>query len=279
MIVATRPIRPSAALPIYGNNATRQTAKPLYLLGRCQTTVSVDGPALKVVVEQRASQRYPFARVARIISGQRVDWRADALACCQQQRLPIVFIGAEQQVTGYLQPAQAKRSSLDRLIEEFLDRPDWPSHYRNWQRAERMDLLLRWRAERHQAGTNIDPSDFDELVRRHVYHPDDARFRVPVPVIPAGMITAYVLQVLDRAGLQACYWGDQGHPLALADELDRLLQLAMQLEISGCGSEFHSDQATLLRLAHAFGNSLQSTLQRLLGRLHRRLRTTLEQWH
>ncbi len=281
MIVATRSAHPEPFLPAVARHSTGADPArlPLYLYGRQPTSVDIDGPALKVDVVARASRRFPLARIARIICGHRVEWRAAALACCQQQRLPIVFVGADQQVTGYLQPVLAVRSRLDRLIEEFIDRPDWPEHYRNWQRAERMDLLLAWRAGRHQAGFHVDESGFDERVRRHVYHPDDPGHRPVIPGLPAGMILAYVLQILDRAGLQARYWGDGGKPLPLADDLDKFLQLAMYLEIGACGLDFSNDAATVQRLAGAFGSKLQATMRRLLGRLHRRLRATLEQWH
>lgn len=280
MIVATRTAHSAPARPYLARDsiAAEPARLPLYLYGRQPTSVGIDGPALKVEVAARASRRFPFARIARIISGHRVEWRAEALSCCQQQRLPIVFVGADQQVTGYLQPIQAMRSRLDRLIEEFVDRPDWSAHYHNWQRAERMDLLLAWRAARQQAGFQVDESHFDELVRRHVYHPDQPSYRPTVAGLPAGMISAYVLQVLDRAGLQPCYWGDGGQPLSLADDIDALLQLAMYLEIGAGGLDFHDDAATLQHLAGVFGSKLQSSMRRLLDRLHRRLRLTLEQW-
>jgi hypothetical protein len=57
---------------------------PLYLYGRNATQVSADRPALLVRMAHQATMRYPYTRLARIISGPTVEWQARALAACRQ---------------------------------------------------------------------------------------------------------------------------------------------------------------------------------------------------
>lgn len=251
---------------------------PLYLYGQSPTQVSANGPALLVRITQKAPLRYPFARIARVIAGPRVEWQASALAACQREGLPIVFLDAAGEPTGYLQPAQGKPSRLDSDIEEMLDRADWHIHYHHWQRAERMELLQGWRQARLAAGGEIEEADFRELVRQHVYRPE-TESTLFIPHSPqAGALTAYTLQALHHAGLKTRYWDEHGKPLELAADLTRLTMLALQLELHGLGAGMHGDNTALLRVLHSFGPRINQLLPHLLGSLHRRLKSLLEEW-
>lgn len=251
---------------------------PLYLYGQNPIDVGVDGPALLVRIVNKAALRYPFARLARIISGPRVQWRADALAACQREALPIVFLDGAGEPTGYLQPVQGKPSRLNGVIEEMLDRADWRMHYSHWLRAERMKLLQDWRRAQEAAGKTVDPDDFRELVRQHAYRPETEPLPFASSSPQAGALTAYTLQALHQAGVQPRYWGDHGQALELAADLARLLGLALHLEMHGLGSALHGDNAALLRVLHSFGARIDQHLPHLLGSLHRRLKTLLEEW-
>jgi len=251
---------------------------PLYLYGKSPTRVGADGPALLVRSADKAPLRYPFARLARVIAGPRVEWQASALAACRREGLPIVFLDAVGAPTGYLLPVQGKPSRLDAVIEEILDRADWPLHYGNWLRARRMKLLLDWRRARRAAGRDIEEQDLLELIRRHVYRPEAERFAFPQQAVQAGALTAYALQTLHRAGLKPRYWGIDGKPLEVADDLARLLGLAMHLEMHGLGAMLHGNDAALLHVLHSFGARIEGLLAQTLGSLHRRLRTLLEEW-
>lgn len=251
---------------------------PLYLYGQNPTSVSADGPALLVQASHKSPLRYPLARLTRVISGPRVEWRASALAACQRERLPIVFLDTAGAPTGYLQPIQGKPSRLDTDIEELLDRADWRVYYTHWQRAERMELLQGWRQSRHAAGNQVDDTEFGELVRQHVYQPESepALFTRHSP--QAGALTAYTLQALQVAGLKPRYWDEQGKPLELARDLTQLTQLALRLEMHGLGNGLHGDNAALLRVLHSFGATIETLLPHLLGSLRRRLKNLLEEW-
>jgi len=251
---------------------------PLYLYGQSPTQVSADGPALRVCVAHKAHSRYPFARIARVIAGPRVEWQASALAACQHEGLPIVFLDGAGEPTGYLQPAQGKPSRLNSVIEEMLDRADWAMHYSHWLRAERMALLQDWRRTRLAAGKAIDADEFRELIRQHVYRPETEACLCALQSPQAGALSAVALQALHQAGLQPRYWGEHGDPLELAGDITRLLGLALHLEMHGLGASLHGDNAALLRVLHSFGARINQLLPHLLGSLHRRLKTLLEEW-
>ena len=48
--------------------------------------------------------------------------------------------------------------------------------------------------------------------------------------------------------------------------------------MQGLGSSLHGEQAALLRVLHSFGPRIDQTLTHLLGSLHRRLKSLLEEW-
>lgn len=251
---------------------------PLYLYGQNPTQVSADGPALLVRIAHKAPLRYPLARIARVIAGPRVEWQASALAACQHEGLPIVFLDAAGEPTGYLQPAQGKHSRLDSDIEEMLDRADWRIHYNHWQRAQRMELLQAWRQARLAAGGETDEADFRELVRQHVYRPETEPDLFAPHSPQAGALTAYTLQALHKTGLKTRYWDEQGKALELAADLTGLTTLALHLELHGLGTSLHGDNAALLRVLHSFGPRIEGLLPHLLGSLRRRLKSLLEEW-
>jgi len=251
---------------------------PLYLYGRQPTQVNADGPALRVCIVGKTPLRYPFARIARVIAGPRVEWQATALAACQHEGLPIVFLNAAGVPTGYLQSVQGKTSRLHSVLEEMLGRPDWAMHYSHWLRAERMNLLQAWRRARQAAGKDVIEDDFRELVRQHIYRPETETLDLPPHSIEAGALTACTLQTLHLAGLQPRYWGGHGEPLELAADLARLLGLVLHLEMHGMGASLHGENAALLRVLHSFGARLSEHLSHLLGSLHCRFKTQLETW-
>ena len=251
---------------------------PLYLYGQSPTQVSANGPALLVRIPQKAPLRYPLSRLARVIAGPRVEWQASALAACQHEGLPIVFLDGAGEPTGYLQPMQGKPSRLDSVIEEMLDRVDWPMHYSHWLRAERMGLVQDWHRAQLAAGRELEKNDFRELVRQHVYRPESEPTLFDAHSPQAGALTAYTLQTLHQAGVKPRYWGQHGDPLELAADLSHLLGLALHLEMHGLGAGLHGDNAALLRVLHSFGPRINQLLSHLLGSLHRRLKSLLEEW-
>jgi len=256
----------------------RAARLPLYLIGPSSTTIAADGPALKVQRVGQAPKRYPLSRIARIIAGPRVEWRTSALAACQREGLPIVFLGPTGVPSGWLQPARCKTSRLNGVIEEIVSRPDWRGYYDCWLRSTRMKMLQAWRCDRHAQASPVVESDFREMVRCHVYRFASEVLSFPSAALHSAALTAYALQTLQRAGLKPQYWGDHGKALDLADDLARLLGLDLHLEMHGLGAAMHGDAAAMLHFLHQFNDRLDRHRLDLLGSLHQCFKSTLEAW-
>jgi hypothetical protein len=265
--------QPAAAQPV------RPMRLPLYLVGRKAVTVRTDGPALLAQSKGEAARRYPLARIARVLTGPRNEWRPCALAACQQSGLPIVFLDAAGRVTGHLQPWQPRPSTLHGLIAETLARRKWQLAYHHWFRAECMRLVHRWCEQRVVNGKPVNDRDRRELIRSHVYQPGATRLTAGWHPLYEGAITAYVMQALREAGLEPCYWGENARPLHLAQDLTQLAELSLRLEMHGLGQAVHGDNSAMLHILHSFGETIGGQLRTWLGSLHRNLRTGLEQWH
>jgi len=274
-----------AAAPVHARTAPPAAAAgepgrrlPLYLYGRAATQVGVDGPALLVRRADKAPARYPFSRLARVVSGAGVEWTARALAACIEHDLPIVFLDRAGQPAGYLHAAQTKPSRLDDLLTELLDRPDGLDRYALWLRHERMHVLRAWRAERTAVGADVGEDEYRELVRRHVYREETGPLGLAGEHLYLGAVSAYAIDQIQRAGIRPLYWGLHGQPLRLADDLADLLALDLSLRLRGLGEAARGDDAALLTVLHAYGQGLTERCRCTLGRLHRHLSETLDEW-
>lgn len=252
---------------------------PLYLQGSYATHVEADGPSLIVRTDSRSPARYPLNRIARIIANNKVEWRSSALVQCQQHGIPIVFLDRFGDPTGYLQPALAHPSQLDTVLEEMLDRADWQLFYQSWQQAERMQLVQAWIARWQENGQHPDTATIRETIHRHVYQADTTWLAFAQGETLAGALTASALTSVHLAGMKPVYWGQDGNPLYLAQDLARYVALAIHLEWQGLGAAMHADKAFLLDAIHS-SDTRQSTLAReWLGHLHVYLKRRLEAWH
>ncbi|OGT88824.1 MAG: hypothetical protein A2514_08240 [Gammaproteobacteria bacterium RIFOXYD12_FULL_61_37] len=260
------------------NLQTTSPRLPLYLQGKRPTQVGADGPALRVIVANGAPLRYPLARLARVISTQRVNWRGEAIAACLCEGLPIVFLDNAGEPAGYLMPLQGKPSRLDGLLEELLALPEGDVCYNNWLRAARMSLLHAWRHRREQAGEPIAEEEFHELIHRHLYQPELENHAFVRAGPYAGALLARVLQALHQAGLKPRYWCHQGRPIELAADIAQLLGLSLYLDMRGFMDQAQGDNAALLYLLHKAGSRLETGLTELLGSLHRRVKIRVEEW-
>ncbi len=275
MIVHTAIPSPRPAVQAEAVTARRL---PLYLYGRNPTQVDLDGPALRVRRKDKADNRYPLARVSRILSGMAVEWHSRALKACLEAQIPIIFLDKTGEPQGHLQPALRKPSRLDTLLEELLDRPDGHAQYALWLRAERMRTLLVWHRTSIAQGREPDPQAYRELARRYVYQGEDPSLGLAGNHIYNSALYALALQHIHRAGTRAIHWGQDGVPLHLANDLSALLRLALALELQGLGQAAQVQDAALLTVLHAFGPTLNQRSQEILGRLVRRLTQLLEEW-
>lgn len=249
---------------------------PLYLKGREHTTVDAEGPALAVHRTGKSIARYPIARLSRIISGRNVQWSGRALNLCMQEEIPIVILSDKGNPCGYIQPAIVHRSTLDSLLQQWVDVPNWRISLENWQRAQRMRLVKTWCARRVQSGHDVSETLFRELVRLHVQHKKTTE--TEANSFWCAALAAYVSQKLHQAGVAARYWGHGGDVLDLRGILLELLQVALALEFAGVGRAAHADEATKLRVLHAFGETMNETIAHIIGSLHQYIRSQLEAW-
>lgn len=250
---------------------------PLYLRGQEHTTVDAAGPALAVRRTGKSIARHPIARLSRIISGRNVQWSGRALNLCMQEEIPIVILDDKGSPCGYIQPAIVHRSTLDSLLQQWVDIPHWHISLENWQRAQRIRLVKAWCANRVLSGHDVSEKEFRELVRLHVQRMKT--MKTETNSLWCAALAAYVSQKLQEAGAAARYWGHGGDVLDLRGVLLELLEVALALEFAGFGQAAHTNEAAQLRILHAFGKTMNQTIALILGSLHQYIRSQLEEWH
>jgi len=272
----------SSPLPVLATTPSRAGTepqrRPLYLRPRGKTRVDMDGPALRVRSAGRAEVRYPLYRVSRVVASPDVEWSARALRACLETGIPIVLVGENGAPLGSVFPASPHTSRLSEAIDELLDRPDWSEIYATWLRAARMRILREWRADREAAGRPPAPGEFRELVRRYVYAGADAAPFGEAGGLWRGAICALAAGALSRAGLQATYWGAGGTVLRLLDDLTRLAELCLRMEVHARMEESLVGEAIVLRVFHAISDKLDNKCALVLASLARRIRQVLAEW-
>ncbi len=143
--------------------------KPLYLLGREQTDVVLDGPALRVSRNGHADARVPLRRLARVIVSGRVNWATNALLACADHDVPVVFLRRSGTVRArWLGICSRRDGWFYRNWSYLIDRPDWRQQYGQWRRSalqratalsvRRMGLTIRREPEELE-------HDFNEFAR------------------------------------------------------------------------------------------------------------------
>ena len=252
--------------------------RPLYLCARHKARVDADGPALRVRSSGRAEARYPLYRVSRVIASNRVDWSAAALEACLEAGIPIVIVASSGAPLGSVQPARVSDSPLASAIDELLDRPDWREIYDNWLRAARMRVLAEWKAERNAAGIPLAPGEFSELVRKFVYRPAEAISFEEATGLWRAAVCALAATALTRVGLRPVHWGAGGTAVNLLDDLARLLEVRLRLEVSVSMQQALDGEALTLRVFHAISNKLDAQCRRVLLSLARRAKQVLAEW-
>lgn len=252
--------------------------RPLYLCTRFKARVDADGPALRVRSAGRAEVRYPLYRVSRVVAGNRVDWSAAALEACLQSGIPIVIVAGSGTPLGSVQPARVSASRFFEDIDELLDRSDWREIYDNWLRATRMRVLSEWRTSREATSDPLVPGEFGEMVRRFVYGRVDAiPFEEGTGLLHAALV-ALAATGLRRAGLQPVHWGAGGTALNLLDDVARVLELRLRLEVRGAMGQALHGEALALRVLHSISDELDAQCEGILRSLARRVKQVLAEW-
>jgi len=236
-------------------------ARTLYLGEGGQKWVSCNDMALVVKDETSPEMRYPVARVARIVSSVRVDWRGSALALCMQAGITISWVTTNGAALGTClasQPPADAAVALETLLESDagLDR------YWSWLRHRRMAVLVRW-AE--GSSKRIAPHQWETLKREWVYAGHLAQ-HLPERLRP--LVLAYVQHALGQHRLTRTVWGPQAQAIELDQDLVELLWGEMNL-YAGNLMENLQQQPDLVALAERWIGANAATCTQHLYSLQR----------
>ena len=142
-------------------------ARALYLGSHEHKRVTCTDEALVVTNTRAQVQRYPVARLARIVSSAEVvDWSGGALALCMRCGIGITRLDARGRSLGAAYPAVRNNTGFATALELMVERAEGLQRYQNWLRARRMEILVRWGQER---ADRISPREWEATKRGWVY--------------------------------------------------------------------------------------------------------------
>ncbi|MCZ7627162.1 MAG: hypothetical protein FIA96_07385 [Betaproteobacteria bacterium] len=209
--------------------------RPLYLDGREPLSVSLDGPALCVRGLKRADGRYPLGRVSRVMVSGAVHWQTEALLACMKAGVIVCFTDADGVIVGHCLGATQRATSLSRRLDEFLDRPDWETLYRNWCESAERDAILQLQRRLRLQFPSLRTRDVQKTLLQYATSLMPAA--VPhhhIVVRLQGHLHALVLDLLRRSGLGA--------------ELEVFRNIGLDLHRDFCRLLWWDLQATTLEL-------------------------------
>lgn len=94
--------------------------------------IGLDGPALRVTVEGRATVYFPLRRVSRIVAGPSAEFRTEAILACAQEGIVIVWQDASRGFVARTVGRTNARSGMRQAVIELLLDPEWQPRYRGW---------------------------------------------------------------------------------------------------------------------------------------------------
>lgn len=198
-------------------------ARALYLGAAEKKRVACTDEALVVTNERKQTWRYPVARVARVVCSTVVDWSGAALALCLRRGIGIAWVDARGEPLGASYPQARTNTSFGTALELLVEAPEGALQYQHWQRARRMDVLIRWG---HTHPDSISPQHWEATKREWVYA---GGYAVHLPGALRGLCLAYVAAQLARHGLPPVLWGPQAQRVDLDEDLCELLWAEMNL--------------------------------------------------
>ena len=219
--------------------------KALYLLAGMGTRIEAGSGHLLLRLTNNPLQRYPASRIARIICNTHALWSGEALKLCFANGIAITWVDAHGHAVGSAQASHPQHPPIAALLETYLELQDWPQRFENWVTHRRHQILIDCA---HRAAANqrtLSPEQYRELKRQFIYNGAH-----PLIFEPQGEGFCHALAVdhLQRAGLQATYWGFDAQAFELASQLASLLWAELNLE---CGTlPAQTDQHKLV--AHLF---------------------------
>jgi hypothetical protein len=258
---------------------------PAYIDGvAAPTRVRLDGPSLLVERPERAAQRLPFGRLARLVVRGPVAFDAGALPALLRQGASLALLAGDGRALGFCVPLLPRPDDLVELVEAAALRADWPAPLEALLAAEER-LAVAWLARR-LAFARVDPRR--RVLERHLGAALAERLGPAAPLDAdalrarlAALLRAELAQGLIAHGIGA-RWQDPRRPerdLAafacriLALELwPTALVLAAYLRRHAAK---HADEARLQRRLVAAFEAGRERRARLLARLLGRLRRCL----
>ncbi|MDY0072360.1 MAG: CRISPR-associated endonuclease Cas1 [Thauera sp.] len=253
--------------------------KPLYIMNQAPAHMEAGRDYLMLkrpaANPQRIDkQRFPIARIARILCNRQLNWSGQALALCMTEGVPITWVDGHGHALGNTQPRQTQSLPFSTLIETYLELADWQRRFSNWLARRRLETLTTCAQRAAETGHGLSSNEFHELKREYVYngfHP--VIFCVDAQAWTHGL----AVDRLQREGLHSHYWGFNASKLDLAAELATLLWAELNLD---CGHLANTESGIVAaRLFEAWANRHENRLLLHLGDLKRHLAREVEAWH
>lgn len=199
-------------------------ARALYLGGTGTKHISHTQEALVVTHANGQTQRYPLARVARIVSSQAADWDGSALALCLKAGISITWADGKGQALGSALPSRSRlHHQTNHTLELLLEQPGGRQHHSNWLRSRRMHVLIEWG---RTSATPISPIDWEMTKRQWVYQ---QQLHTHLPPGLLAHCQAWAVAQLNTLGLAPTLWDETGQDIHLAHDLAHLLWAEMNL--------------------------------------------------
>ena len=238
-------------------------ARALYLGSREHKRVSCTAEALVVTNARAQTMRYPVARIARVVSSADVvDWSGPALALCMRAGIGITWLDAKGKAMGSIYPQPRRHTPLATALELWTEAPGGPTHYQNWLRSRRMDVLVRWGVA---CADSITPQQWESTKREWVYA---GEYTQHLPTGLRSLCLAYVAAQLGISGITPLLWGPQVEGINLDEDLCELLWGEMNLG-TGTLADNTDFEPELTTLFERWSNRNASALTLHLTSLHR----------
>jgi hypothetical protein len=247
--------------------------KPLILHGT-RLCVVAQGESLAVRREPAGVQRFPAARIDRVVCAVNVVWSGAAIALCLRRGITITWVDGRGGPIGDAVPRLVHPSSLDASLDRFLEMPRWAESYGNWRRRRRKWIMLQWAIARRDRGAPLTVGEWEARKREYV---QNARVAAVYSPELFAWCRSVVVTSLGRAGLRTRYWAYDGQPLDLAEDMAELLWAEINFDHAVFGSGVN-DTRTGAFVFESDATRRIDTLREHVAQLNAHVCRALEAW-
>lgn len=249
--------------------------KPLYLMATTPARLDAGTDFLTLYRCDAPVQRYPLARIGRIVCSQHVDWSSRAMIRCLTAGIPVLWVDGRGHALGCAQTCSPKPSPVATLVETYLELRNWQQRFDNWLARRRLETLSTVAIEAARYGHEIDACHFEEFKRDYVYHGHH-----PLHFAEEGQSLCLALTVerLQREGLQSVHWGYEGVPLELGHALSSLIWAELNLACGTLPASAEQDRL-VTHLFESWSHRREVRLLHHLADLKRHLAKEIAAWH